>query len=123
MNAQLMAAIRTGAQLLVSWLVTHVAVFALLPESARGWLAEGLVTAVVLAVWVYLVRWLETRTGDGAGPRLARAVAAILMLGASGYQPTYAPADPARTAVAVAYGEVYRTGRTDVTDVTRALPE
>jgi len=122
-NAQLMAALRTGAQLLVSWLATHVAVFALLPESVRGWLSEGIVTAVVLVVWVYGVRWLETRTGDGAGARLARVVAAILMLGASAYQPTYAPADPSRTAVAVAYGDVYNRGRANVTDVTRALPE
>jgi hypothetical protein len=106
MNAQLMAALRTGAQLLVSWLVTHVAVFALLPDAFQGWLTEGIVTAVVLAVWVYLVRWLETRTGDGPGARLARAFAAILMLGASKYQPTYGPVQPYRTPTGIAYGPV-----------------
>lgn len=124
MNAQLMAALRTGAQLLVSWLVTHVAVFALLPQSAQGWLSEGIVTAVVLAVWVYLVRWLETRTGDGAGARLARTVAAILMLGASRYQPTYAQADPDRSAIAVAYGSVNPArGVSAITSTATALPE
>lgn len=122
MNAQLMAALRTGAQLLVSWLVTHVGVFALLPESVRGWLVEGIVTAVVLAVWTYGVRWLETRTGDAPGAALARVVGRILMLGMSGYQPTYAPADPSRTAIAVAYGDVMAR-HASVNDAVRALPE
>jgi hypothetical protein len=126
-NAQLVAALRSGAQLLMSWLVTHVAVFALLPDGARGAIVEGVVSAVILAVWVYGVRWLETRVGDGPGPTLARMFGRILMLGIV-KQPVYADPDPMRSPSYVAYSTGRRTydpgpAGAAITDVVPAVPE
>lgn len=58
-------------------------------------------TAAIIGLFVSGVRWLETRTGYAIGPKIARAVAAFLMLGLSKFQPVYAPSMPTTVAVSV----------------------
>lgn len=94
MNAQGYAAVRTGVQFVMAWLVAHVTVFAAVPEAERNAITEWVVTAICVGAWTYGIRWLETRKGDGDWPSAARVAGRLLMLGL-GRQPTYSPAPPA----------------------------
>ena len=99
MPAVLMSALRTGAQALVGWLVTWLAARGLaVPVDAQHWVVDAVLVAGGIAAWTAIVRWLETRTGDGAAARMARWVARVLMLGTGGTQPVYAPAEEVRRA-------------------------
>lgn len=94
MSPILPAVVRTGLQ---AWWGSAVAWLAslgvTLPEETSA-LVEGALLALVIAVVTGAIRWLETRQGDG-WERYARKVAAVLMLGMSGAQPTYdKPAEP-----------------------------
>ena len=88
MSAQAYAAVRTGAQFVVAWLVAHMTVFAAIPEATRNAIVEWAVTAVCVGLWTWGIRWLETRNGLGFWPSAARVAARLLMLGL-GKQPVY----------------------------------
>lgn len=101
MSAIVYGALRSAVQFGWVWLVGVVPVLGGVPASRAEWLVDTIAGAIMAGVFVAGVRWLETRKGDSLGARVARRVGALLMLGLSGKQPVYAPADAARSAEAV----------------------
>src|SRR5678816_3829642 len=90
MPTWLMSALRTGAQALVGYLVTYLAARGVsLPIEAQDWVVQVVLIGGGIAAYTAAVRWLETRPGNGFWPRLARRIAALLMLGTSARQPVY----------------------------------
>lgn len=82
---------RSIAQVIVGFVVTWFAARGLdIPENVENWLLGALVAGGIL-LWTALVRWLETRQGNGQFPVLARRLAGILMLGTGVNQPAYVP--------------------------------
>lgn len=86
MSAYLYAVARTMVQAGWGWLVAHVSVLAVIPESTA---VDFILSVVVIGGAVAALRWLETRHGDALWQRLARSAARVLMLGLSGKQPVY----------------------------------
>lgn len=95
MSSILTAAIRTALQswwgIVVGWLAS----LGITISEEQSVVVLGILTAVGIGFATAAIRWLETREGDG-WERWARKLAAVLMLGMSGSQPTYQP--PANTA-------------------------
>lgn len=89
-SAWLLAAARTGIQAGWGWLVAHISILALVPQDA---VVEFALTVVAIGAVTAVLRWLETRQGDGLLSRAARGLAALLMLALSARQPVYAPPD------------------------------
>lgn len=107
MPAWLYAALRGGVQMAWSAILALPAlagVRELLPTEAPEMVVVivlGVVSGIVGGGFVGLVRWLESRTGDGLGARIARLVGRVLMLALSRFQPTYAAASSHTTPVGV----------------------
>lgn len=90
MSAFLYAAARTAVQAGWGWLVAHFAVLGMVPADTA---INFILTTIVIGGAAALLRWLETRKGDGFWPRAARWIAKVAMLGLSSKQPVYV--DPA----------------------------
>jgi hypothetical protein len=73
-----------------AWLVAHFAILGVVPEDVA---VEFVLTVLVIGGATAVLRWLETRKGDGIWSRLARGIAALAMLGLSAKQPIYARPD------------------------------
>lgn len=103
-KAWLYAGLRTGAQALWALLAGYAASRGIqLPEVLQGWFVDVVITASAVGAATAGLRWLETRNGEGAGARLARFVAKILMLGLSAKQPVYATPDTRAASSTVKY--------------------
>lgn len=108
-KAWVYAGLRAGVQgiygLILNWPVLGT-LGLILPETLPEAVALPIVTVVgaaVIGTVVSLIRWAETRTGDGFGATLARTVAKYVMLGLGKYQPVFAQTDPSLTASSVTY--------------------
>ncbi len=88
--AWLLSALRTAIQAGWGWAVAHVYILAFIPEDA---VVSWIMTVLVIGGATALLRWLESRKGDGLWSRLARGLARLLMLGLTGRQPVYASPD------------------------------
>ena len=109
--AQWYAGARSAVQLVISAVLAKLTFLAPLlgllglDASDPGALAELATAAAIAALfglYVTLVRWLETRTGDAWPARVARGVAKVMMLALDRFQPVYGQADPSTTAQAIA---------------------
>lgn len=110
MTALLVSALRTAAQGIWAYLVTRAATAGVtLPGWAENWFVETVVVAGVLGLITYVIRWLESRTGDSFWAKAARWAGQILMLGLSAKQPVYAsPTDSPSIRVVDADGTARR---------------
>lgn len=101
-KAWLYSALRTFAQALWGLLVAYLAKKGItLPDFMQGWFVDVVILSTVIGAGTAGIRWLETRKGDSLGARLARRIAAVIMLGLSAKQPVYAPPDTRATPVQV----------------------
>jgi hypothetical protein len=87
MSPPLYSGIRSLVQIAISWLFAHFVILGQVttPPEAIEWI----MTAVVGALYVWLVNWLGTRKGDGQWPKTANLLAKVLMLGLA-KTPSYA---------------------------------
>lgn len=91
MRAWLYGTLRTLAQSGASLIVAYLATRGLsLPNGAAGWIADVVIFGGAIFLGTALLKWLETRQGDGFLAKLARGVARIVMLGLTGAAPVYA---------------------------------
>ncbi len=87
----LVSALRTAAQGIWAYLLTRAAADGItLPGWAENWFVETVVVAGVLGLVTWVIRWLESRIGDGFWAQAARWLGRVLMLGLSAKQPVYA---------------------------------
>lgn len=89
MTAFLYAAARTAVQAGWGWLVAHFTILGVVPQDTA---VNFVLTTVLIGGAAGLLRWLETRQGDGFWAKAARGVARVAMLGLSGKQPVYVAA-------------------------------
>lgn len=101
MNAIIYAALRGAVQFGWTWLAGVLPFLTLVPDSTVEVIVTTVVGSLMAGVVIAGIRWLETRKGDSLLARAARFVGRLLMLGLSGKQPVYAPAEAARSAEAV----------------------
>lgn len=80
------AAARTALQAAWGYVVTQYAIVGLVPQETA---IEAVLTVVVIGGATVVLRWLESRQGEGFWPRAARGLAKVLMLGLTGKQPVY----------------------------------
>jgi hypothetical protein len=92
MPTWLLPVLRTAAQSIngavVAWLVSRGID---VPIAVQEWWVQVLFIGGGVGVATAVLRWLETRRGDGIGARLARGLARLLMVGLGGRQPVYVP--------------------------------
>lgn len=103
MAAWIYAGLRTAAQALWGILVARLADAGIaLPDWVQGWFTETLIVAGGIGAITAIIRWLETRKGDGIWARAARVVAKVVMLGLS-KQPVYVAPLSGATPTTVVY--------------------
>lgn len=83
------SAIHAAWALLVSLLATHGLVLSAAQSSA--WEA-ALLVGIMGIITTVVIKFLESRKGDGLVATLARGLARLLMFGLTGRQPVYVPA-------------------------------
>lgn len=90
MPSWLMSILRTAAQALGGYAFTWLAAHGLdVPVEAQSYIVQVLLVGAGIGAWTALVRFLETRKGDGMLALAARGLARLLMLGLSGRTPVY----------------------------------